>query len=129
MAFLPLVQRKIKLSTERVLLLLDLSSSNRAGLRHWSEEVIRNVLGNLAADLVAVTHRVTPVQPGPNTRVIDFAHNRVHVEIRSPVINDLWDSGRESPSHFIGAKIYGHRICYGGFMKNKPPREFVGVFT
>src|SRR5262245_44768464 len=73
--------------------------------------------GDLATDLVAVAHRVPPVQAGPHPGVVDVAHERVQVVIGALGPNYLGDgrrAGLDGPGDAICAEELTHRISYGG---------------
>ena len=52
-----------------------------------------DVPGDLAADLSTVSHGVSPVKSSPDPRVVDFAHERVHVAIGPFRLHDLGSGG------------------------------------
>lgn len=56
----------------------------------WPEIVLKYSLGNFTADLVAILHRVPPVQPGPNSRVVDLPPDVVQILKCSFGLDQLW---------------------------------------
>lgn len=58
----------------------------------WSEEIVTYVLCDFAADLIAMTHRVPPVKPRPNARVVYISGNRIQVIVRTLGLDQLRDS-------------------------------------
>ena len=92
-------------------------SDARGYLWHRPEKVLEHVLGHLAAHLVAVAHRVPPVQAGPNACVVDLAHECIQVVIGPLGLNQLRDgslAGRNSPGDLVGAKEPCYRVRHGG---------------
>jgi hypothetical protein len=76
-------------------------------LRHWPEEVVTHVLGDLPADLCAMQHRMPPMQTRPDARVIDLAHEAVDVLVRALYFDQLRYRAPvrgESPSDFSRAE-------------------------
>jgi hypothetical protein len=51
-------------------------------LGDWPEVILKYAVGDFTADLTTIAHRVPPVQPGPNSRVIYLPRDFLQVVVR-----------------------------------------------
>ena len=58
-------------------------------LGDWPEVILKYAVGDFTADLTTIAHRVPPVQPGPNSRVIYLPRDFLQVVVRSLRLNQL----------------------------------------
>ena len=79
-------------------------------LRCRAEEIVTHVLRYLSAYLRSVQQGVAPVQSCPDSRIINFAHEGVHIGVGSFRPDQQWTSCRESPCDFVRAEEPRNRI-------------------
>ena len=71
---------------------------------------------NLAADLIAMAHRMTPVQSSPDPCIVDLAHQRVETVIRPFRLNYLGHGtlgGPDRPGDLVRTQEGGDDIRDG----------------